>query len=70
MLRHSLAAALVIVAFACLIQDAHASGHPRRRPVASYLIGGYGPGPFGKGDFVYNGYSTYNYQARTRVRHP
>jgi hypothetical protein len=69
MLRHSLKAGLVVVVLACLIQDAHASGHPRRRAVVSDSFGGYGPGPFGHGDFMYNGYSTYNYQAKTRVRH-
>ncbi len=74
MFRHSWKAALLAVALSCLVQDAQASGRKssgpyRRKPVAEYLVGGYGPGPFGKGDFVYAGYSSYNYQAQTRVRH-
>jgi hypothetical protein len=69
MLRHSLKVVLVVVALTCAIQDGHAGGRPRRKPVANYLFGGYGPGPFGYGDFVYAGYDTYNYQAKTRVRH-
>jgi hypothetical protein len=68
MLRHSLKAALIVVALACLTQDGRASGHSRPKPVARYLFGGYGPGPFGYGDFVYVGHPTYNYQVKTRVR--
>ncbi|HTU24025.1 MAG TPA: hypothetical protein VMF30_01430 [Pirellulales bacterium] len=69
MLRHSLKAALVIVALACLIQDAQATNHARRRAAVSYWLGGFGPGPFGHGNFVYAGQSTYNYQARMRRGH-
>jgi hypothetical protein len=69
MLRHSLKAALVVVALACLVPDGRAAGHSRPRPLANYLFGGFGPGPFGYGDFVYAGHSTYNYQANARHRH-
>ncbi len=69
MVRCFLKATLVVVAIGCLIQDVHAAGPPRRRSVIEYLFGGYGHGPFGKGDFIYNGQCTDNFQAKTRVRH-
>ncbi len=67
MLRNILMATLVVVAFACLIQDTNASAQSCRRSVCDYLFGGYCSGPFGYGDFVYNGRSTCNYQAHTRA---
>ncbi len=53
MLRRSLMTTLVVVSLACVVQDAHAAGHCHR--VVKYFFGGYGPGPFGKGQVVYAG---------------
>jgi hypothetical protein len=56
MVRRSLVAALVLVTLACMVQHSHAARHNRRGRVASYLFGGYGPGPFGKGHVNYAGH--------------
>jgi len=69
MLRHALKAMLVVAALGSLFPEAHASGHRRRNAAPGQGIGGYGPGPFGRGDFIYNGFPTTNFQAKTRVRH-
>ncbi len=66
MLRHSLKAALVVVALSCLVQDARAFEHRRLRAVASYMFGGFGQGPFGHGYFPYAGYPAYSVPGRHR----
>lgn len=63
MLRRSLQAVLVVVALASAVEEADA-GHHHRGGVVDYLFGGYGPGPFGHGDFSYAGWTS-----RTVVRH-
>jgi len=68
MLRHSWKAALVVVALACMVNDAHSSSRCRpsstcRRSVADYLFGGWGPGPFGNGEVSYAGYVPYEKRA-------
>jgi hypothetical protein len=66
MLRHSLKAALVIVALSCLVQGTQASG---RQASGGYhrRIGGYGRGPFGHGDVYYNGWTS---NTKVRGRYP
>lgn len=64
MLRRSLLAVLFVVALTALADDSQAAGHSHRGGVANYLFGGYGPGPFGHGDFTYAGWTS-----RTVVRH-
>lgn len=54
MLRRSLLAVLFVAALASLVADGHAARQRQRGAVINYL-GGYGPGPFGHGDFVYDG---------------
>ena len=67
MLRRTLLAVLVVASLACLVQNAHAAGHSRRGRVMNYLFGGYGPGPFGNGNFSYAGHPPiYNYTIRGR----
>ena len=69
MMRHLLKAAIVVAAIACLIQDAQAGGHQRRRAGVSW-IGGWGPGPFGKGNFPYANYYPGGYTTRLGHWHP
>ena len=64
MLRRSLQAVLFVVALASLVADVHAARQRHRGAVINYL-GGYGPGPFGHGDFVYDGGGT----SATVMRH-
>lgn len=63
MLRHSLIAALVVVALAGTVKAGHPPRHCCRDKVVNYLFRGYGPGPFGHGDFWYAGW--YPYDNRT-----
>jgi hypothetical protein len=69
MLQHALQAVLVVVALASVAEDAHGAHHHRRGGVVDYLFGGYGPGPFGYGDFSYAG-STSHTVMRHRVLVP
>ncbi len=55
MLRRSMMAVLVVAALACIARDAQAGNPCCRQKVLEYLFGGYGPGPFGKGEFSYAG---------------
>ena len=57
MLRRLLIAALIVVSLACVIQKSHAACNGRRCGLIEFLFGGYGPGPFGKGEFSYAGYT-------------
>jgi hypothetical protein len=69
MLRRLMLAVLVVASLACMVQDAKAAGPCRPHgKVVSYLFGGYGPGPFGKGFVNYAGHpAIYNYNACGRV---
>jgi hypothetical protein len=60
MLRHFLTAGLLVVALSCTAKGGQPSNHCCRGKVCSYLFGGYGPGPFGKGNFCYAGYCPYD----------
>ena len=70
MLRRLLMAMLVVASLVSMVQGTFAAGQPRRGKVVNYLFGGYGPGPFGKGQVSYAGHPPiYNYTNRGhRVR--
>lgn len=55
MLRQSMKAVMIAVALAGMVKCGQHS-NPCRRSICDYLFGGYGPGPFGHGEFGYAGY--------------
>ncbi len=62
MLRRSLQAVFVVVGLASLVEGSRCdAAHHQRGGVVNYL-GGWGPGPFGHGDFSYAGYTSHTVQ--------
>jgi hypothetical protein len=65
MFRRLLLATLVVASLVSMVQGTQAAGQPRRSRIITYLFGGYGPGPFGKGQVTYAGHPPiYNYTKR------